>query len=188
MGGVYLDSMLSMPDVPAVSLRTRTDDDLDVMYRISADLDSWEERNPSEPGPLTRAKFDARLARADSDGSDQTAAFVVDVGGAAVGSAALFQFDSFAHHAEAGISLVPEARGRGVGTAAILQLVEFGFVRRNLRRIHLQAIASNTGALRSYEKAGFVVDGRLRQHAWVRGAYEDIVLMGILRSEQTLPA
>ena len=63
------------------------------------------------------------------------------------------------------------------------QLVEFAFVRRNLSRIHLQAIASNTAALRSYEKAGFVVEGRLRKHAWVRGAYEDIVLMGILRSE-----
>ena len=56
-------------------------------------------------------------------------------------------------------------------------------MRQNLRRLHLQAIASNVGALRSYEKAGFVVEGRLRDHAWVRGAYEDIVLMGILRSE-----
>lgn len=175
-----------MPDVPAVSLRTRTDADLDVMYRISADLDSWEERNWSEPGPLTRATFDARLARAaESDASEQAVAFVVDVDGTAVGSASLFGFDSFAHHAEAGISLVPEARGRGVGTAAIRQLVHFGFVRRNLRRVHLQAIASNIAALRAYEKAGFVVEGRLREHAWVRGAYEDIVLMGILRSEHT---
>ena len=77
---------------------------------------------------------------------------------------------------------MPQARGRGIGTAAIVQLVEFGFVRRNLRRIHLQAIASNVGAIRAYEKAGFVVEGRLLQHAWVRGRYEDIVLMGILRS------
>ena len=178
-----------MPDVPTVSLRARTDDDLDVMYRLSADLDSWEERNPSEPRPLTRAEFDARIARAaDSDASQQTVAFIVDVDGAAVGSASLFEFDSFARHAEAGINLVPEARGRGVGTAAILQLVEFGCVRRNLRRIHLQAIASNTAALRSYQKAGFVVEGRLREHAWVRGAYEDIVLMGILRSEHKLTA
>lgn len=66
-------------------------------------------------------------------------------------------------------------------------LVEFGFVRRNLRRIHLQAIASNAGALRSYEKAGFAAEGRLREHAWVRGRYEDIVLMAILRSEYNSP-
>jgi RimJ/RimL family protein N-acetyltransferase len=63
-------------------------------------------------------------------------------------------------------SLVSEARGRGVGTAAIVQLVQFGFVRRNLRRIHLQAIASNAAAIRAYEKAGFVIEGRQRQHAW----------------------
>ena len=172
-----------MPDPPTVSLRARTGDDLDVLYRIAADLDSWEERDPSAPGPLTRPAFDAQFARAADAGPEPTASFVIDVDGAAVGSASLFGFDSFARHAEAGINLVPEARGRGVGTAAMSQLIEFGFVRRNLRRIHLQAIASNTGALRAYEKAGFVVEGRLREHAWVRGAYEDIVLMGILRSD-----
>ena len=56
-------------------------------------------------------------------------------------------------------------------------------MRRNLRRVHLEAIASNTGAIRVYEKAGFVHEGRQREHAWVRGAYEDVVRMGILRSE-----
>lgn len=168
--------------MPTVSLRTRTEDDLDVLYRISADLDSWEERNPTGPAPLTRAQFDARLARAaEEDASGHGVSFVVDVDGAAAGSASLFDVDPLARHAEAGISLVSEVRGRGVGTEAIRQLVEFGFVRLNLRRIHLQAIASNAAALRSYEKAGFVVEGRLREHAWVRGAYEDIVLMGILR-------
>ena len=179
-------TVLPMPDMPTVLLRPRTDDDLDVLFSIAADLDTWEERNPWAPAPLTRKRFEARLARAaESDAPEDPVAFVVDVDGAAVGAASLFEFDSFARHAEAGISLVPDARGRGIGTAAITQLIEFGFVRRNLRRIHLQAIASNLGAIRAYEKAGFVVEGRLRQHAWVRGAYEDIVLMGILRSEQT---
>lgn len=178
-----------MPEMPIVLLRTCTDDDLDVLFGIAADLNTWEERSPWAPGPLTREKFAARLARtADSDESESSVTFVVDVDGTAAGSASLFEFDSLARHAEAGISLVPGARGRGIGTDAIAQLVEFGFVRRNLRRIHLQAIASNTAAIRAYEKAGFVVEGRWRQHAWVRGAYEDIVLMGILRSEPTLLA
>jgi len=175
-----------MSDVPTVALRARTHDDLDVLFSIAADLNTWEERNPSAPAPGTRERFEARLARtAENDAPEDTVTFVVDVDGTAVGSASLFKFDSFARHAEAGIGLVPEARGRGIGTAAITQLVEFGFVRRNLRRIHLQAIASNAGAIRAYEKAGFVVEGRQRQHAWVRGAYEDSVLMGILRSEHT---
>lgn len=137
------------------------------------------------PAPMTRAAFDARNAR-NVEGDEHKVAFVIDVDGVAVGSAILFDIDSYARHAEAGISLVSEARGQGIGTEAIRQLVEFGFTRLNLRRIHLQLIASNKAALRSYEKAGFVVEGRRREHAWVRGAYEDIVLMGILRSDQPL--
>lgn len=60
----------------------------------------------------------------------------------------------------------------------------FGFVRRHLHRNHLQTIASNAGAIRAYEKAGFEVEGRQRRHAWVRGVYEDIMLMGMLRAAQ----
>jgi len=173
-----------MPDLPAVVLRARTDDDLDVLFSIAADLDTWEERGAEGPAPLTRERYLARVARtATDDAAGGAMSFVIDVDGSAVGVATLFGIDTLARHAEAGISLVPDARGRGIGTVAILQLVEFGFVRRNLRRIHLQAIASNAGALRAYEKAGFVVEGRQREHAWVRGAYEDIVLMGILRSD-----
>jgi RimJ/RimL family protein N-acetyltransferase len=174
-----------MSETPHVSLRARTDDDLDLLYEIAADLATWEERKPEPPGPLTRDQFDARIARAAGDAPGDMISFVVDVDGTAVGGASLFGFDSLARHAEAGINLARSARGRGIGTAAIVQLVEFGFARLNLRRIHLQAIASNTAAIRAYEKAGFTVEGRQREHAWVRGAYEDIVRMGILRSEHT---
>jgi len=178
-----------VPNTPGVSRRPRTDDDLDLLFEIAADLNTWEQRNPQAPRPLTRDGFDARLARnADNDGPEAAMSLVIDVDGAAVGSASLFGFDLFARHAEAGISLERNARGRGIGTAAIVQLVEFGFVRHNLRRIHLQAIASNIAAIRAYEKAGFVIEGRQRQHAWVRGAYEDIVRIGILCSEQTSSA
>ncbi|MEO6996888.1 MAG: GNAT family protein [Terracoccus sp.] len=178
-----------MPKKPIVSLRTRTDDDLDLLFDIAADLDTWEEREPQPPRPLTRDHFDARLARtAAADGQQASVSFVIDVDGTAVGSATLFDFDLLARHAEAGINLERNARGRGIGTAAVIQLVEFGFVRHNLRRIHLQAISSNVAAIRAYEKAGFVIEGQQRQHAWVRGTYEDIVRMGILRSEQTSSA
>lgn len=155
-----------------------------MLYSIAQDLGTWDERTDRPPTPLTREQYAARLARqgGPEDESDNVE-FVIEVDGEAVGTAVLFDFDHLARHAEAGISLVPQARGRGIGTAAIRQLVAFGFARRNLHRIHLQAIASNAAAIRAYEKAGFVVEGRHREHAWVRGHYEDIVRMGLLRSE-----
>jgi RimJ/RimL family protein N-acetyltransferase len=172
-----------MATSPSVTLRARTEADLDVLFQIAADLDTWEERNPSVPAPMTRGAFDARLAQADAGSSSKNVRFVIDVDGAAVGSVSLFEFDELARHAEVGIAVAAEARGKGIGTAAIAQIVEFAFVRCNLRRLHLQAIASNLPAIRAYERAGFVTEGRQREHAWVRGRYEDIVIMGVMRSD-----
>lgn len=171
-----------MPD-RLVVLRPATAADHDLLFALAADFDTFEERNPASPTPLTRGRFDARLEAADAEAPSADVRFVVEVDGVGVGTVNLFDFDALARHAELGITLSREARGRGIGTEALLQMVEFGFTRANLRRIHLEAIASNVAAIHSYEKAGFRVEGRQREHAWVRGRYEDIVRMGILRSE-----
>ena len=38
-------------------------------------------------------------------------------------------------------------------------------------------------AKRSYEKAGFVEEGRLREAVYKHGKYDDVIVMSILRSE-----
>lgn len=167
---------------PVVTLRARTDADLDALYLIAADVDTWEERNPGRPVLPTREAWQARLLEREAAPSGNMS-FVIDADGEAVGTVGLFGIEEVARHAEVSIALIPSARGRGIGTEAIAQVLEFGFVRGNLRRVHLEVIASNAGAIRAYEKAGFVVEGRQREHAWVRGHYEDLVRMGLLRRE-----
>jgi RimJ/RimL family protein N-acetyltransferase len=169
-----------MPTSGSLELRAQTDDDEAVHYRLAADLDTWEERSPAAPKPLTLAAFRKARDERDDDGSVE---FVIAVDGVAVGRCILFDEDPLARHAEVGIGLVAEARGQGYGTAALRLLVEFGFTRRNLHRLHLRVTASNTGAIACYRKAGFVEEGRSREHYWVRGRYEDEVTMGLLRSD-----
>lgn len=175
--------MHHVPESPTILLRARTDADTEILYRLAADLETWEERGPTAPTTLARSAYEARLERADADDPGGVVFFVIEADGAAVGTVSLFGFDELARHAEIGIALVSDARGKGIGTRAISQLLEFAFVRRNLRRVHLEAIESNAGAIRAYEKAGFTIEGRQREHAWVRGRYEDIVRMGILRAD-----
>jgi RimJ/RimL family protein N-acetyltransferase len=163
-----------------VALRAGEDADEDMLYRLRADLDSWEQRNPAPPAPLTRAQFREQQASAASNGG---VVFTATLDGVAVGRATLFHEDPLARHAEVGIALLPEARGQGVGTEVMRQLAEFAFVRRNLRRVHLGVIASNAAAIASYRKVGFVEEGRRREHCWVRGRYEDELVMGLLRAE-----
>lgn len=163
-----------------IVLRAITDDDEAVLYRIAAELETWEERSPRPPGPLTRAAYrerEAKMALADDT------RFVVAFEGHAVGTVSLFHEDLLARHAEVGIALLGEARGKGYGTDALRLITEFAFTRRNLRRVYLWALASNTVALAVYRRVGFVEEGRHREHCWVRGRYEDEVAMGLLRSE-----
>jgi RimJ/RimL family protein N-acetyltransferase len=162
-----------------VTLRPQADEDFELLYRIAADLDSWEERGPSAPAPLTRTAYRQRFDAADP----AAVSFMVCVDERAVGRINLFDEDPLARTAEVGMALAPEARSKGYGTAALRQIVEFGFQRRNLRRLHLIVIASNAAAIACYGRAGFVEEGRRREHCWVRGHYEDEVLMGLLRDD-----
>jgi RimJ/RimL family protein N-acetyltransferase len=109
--------------------------------------------------------------------------WAAEVGGTLVGRAGMFAFDELSRNAEVGLGLGPEHRGKGYGREILGLLLDFGFTHRNLHRIWLECTATNEAAVRAYTAAGFVEEGRLREHAWVRGAYVDMVRMAVLRSD-----
>lgn len=73
--------------------------------------------------------------------------------------------------------------GRGIASFATKEIVKIGFEKLNLHRIFLTASSSNPGAIRAYEKAGFIHEGRMREAFYRNSEYSDKVLMGILRRE-----
>jgi RimJ/RimL family protein N-acetyltransferase len=75
--------------------------------------------------------------------------------------------------------------GKGLGTDAMNALVDFGFGELRLERIWLDVYDFNKRAQRSYEKAGFKVEGVQRHAHYSRGTYQDVVLMSMLRDEWT---
>ncbi len=99
-----------------------------------------------------------------------------------VGYTQLNSIDSLARHARFGMLIGDADRhGRGLGRDALTLTLAFAFHTINLRRIHLQVVASNERALRLYERAGFLREGVLREHVFVDGAYRDLILMGLMR-------
>jgi RimJ/RimL family protein N-acetyltransferase len=62
-------------------------------------------------------------------------------------------------------------------------LLKHGFETLNLNRLSLDVFETNLGAIRSYEKAGFVHEGRKRQGMYLEGQYIDILMMSVLREE-----
>jgi len=72
---------------------------------------------------------------------------------------------------------------KGYGTDVMNILLRFAFTEINLRRVTLTVFEYNPRAIRSYEKAGFQHEGRLRQVLNKEGKRWDMLYMGILREE-----
>ena len=65
-------------------------------------------------------------------------------------------------------------------------MVEYGFDRLNLHRIDLGVFAEHKAAVRCYEKAGFKVEGRMREDLFQDGEYKDRLWMGLLDHAKAL--
>ena len=101
-----------------------------------------------------------------------------------VGNCAFMDIDWRNRSAEFGIFIGEKSHwNQGYGTAAVRLLVRHGFNTLNLQRIFLRVFETNPRAIRAYEKAGFVREGRMRQAEFLDGRYVDVLLMSVLRSE-----
>ena len=72
---------------------------------------------------------------------------------------------------------------KGIGTITTERVVQFGFEKLNLNRIMLTVSEPNFGGVRAYEKAGFKIEGKLRQSCFRDGKYHDKIIMSILKEE-----
>lgn len=76
-----------------------------------------------------------------------------------------------------------DAWGRGFGTETAKLMLGHAFKRLGLHRVGLSVFAFNERAIRSYEKAGFVIEGRFRDAIMRDGRYWDEIQMGALAEE-----
>lgn len=164
----------------SVTLRPLRPDDLEPFWQARLDPLFWARTGDGPLLPQTLEAYREQQTSADTDGG---ARFAVEVGGELAGRGGLFAVDDLARTAELGVALLPAFQGRGHGRDVVRVLLGYAFRSRNLRRVHLQTLASNAAAVAAYLAVGFVEEGRLREHAWVEGRYDDVVLMAVLRSE-----
>jgi RimJ/RimL family protein N-acetyltransferase len=135
-------------------------------------------------GGLSVDEEHAYIARMRQSASDRVFVITPREDGRMIGMTGLHGISAVHSHADFGILLGErDCWGQGYGTAACRLICDYGFNRLNLHRISLCAFDFNTRGIRSYEKIGFVEEGRLRQHLWRDGAYHDDVQMGLLREE-----
>lgn len=98
-----------------------------------------------------------------------------------VGNVWLWAIDT--RHRKAEIRVVigdADARDRGVGTRAIDLVSRYAFDQLGLHRVYAYVLALNPRARRAFEKAGFSLEGTLRDDRSVGDGYVDSYLLSRL--------
>jgi diamine N-acetyltransferase len=101
-----------------------------------------------------------------------------------IGSLAFDHIDWHVRMAEFGILIGDKTFwNRGYGTEAVRLLAMHGFNTLNLNCIYLHVFENNPRAIRAYEKAGFILEGRERQAEYRDGKFLDVLRMSLLKDE-----
>lgn len=100
-----------------------------------------------------------------------------------VGMAGLYGINASSRKAEFRI-LLGTGRGKGLGTDTTCVVTQYGFDRLNLHRIFLGVTGANKGAVRTYEKAGYITEGVLKDDIYRNGRYYNSIRMACLRGER----
>ena len=88
---------------------------------------------------------------------------------------------------EIGVALFPEHRGRGIGTEAQRQLVDYLFATTPVHRIQAGTEAGNVAEQRALERVGFRREGVQRGLYFRDGEWRDSVMYGLLRDDVQSP-
>jgi RimJ/RimL family protein N-acetyltransferase len=124
------------------------------------------------------------LSRRAAEGGDVHLGIALRESDRLVGATGLHHTDLRNRHAAFGIVIgEKDFWGKGLGSEATRLVVGYAFGTLNLNRVWLEVYEYNPRAARVYEKAGFRVEGRLRQDTFRDSRYWDTLVMGILRDE-----
>jgi len=86
--------------------------------------------------------------------------------------------------AEAGKMLGNKSmRGKGLGKEAFILWLSYGFKELNLNRIYIRTLSHNSVNIELNKKLGFRQEGVLRQDYKSNAGFQDVMVMGLLRSK-----
>ncbi len=134
--------------------------------------------------PMVPASLEQTRKHVEAHQSKTFAIELLDPAGTIIGFTALWKCETPGGDGWLAIGIGDsEHRGAGRGVDALKILARYAFDALQLHRISLSVFEYNTRAMRAYEKAGFVHEGRIPQLVRRDGRRWDMLLMGLLASD-----
>ncbi|WP_217589415.1 GNAT family N-acetyltransferase [Lentibacillus saliphilus] len=158
-------------------LRVMEKDDLEFLHQLNNDpnvMDFWFE----EPYMSLEKLKDFYEKNLENDRHRQ---FILTENGEKIGFVGLFSMNQRDRNAEFAIMIDPAQQGKGYAKSATRLALDYAFSRLNLHKVYLIVDKANEKAVHIYEKAGFQVEGELKEHFYVNGTYHDAYSMYMLK-------
>ena len=106
---------------------------------------------------------------------------IVAEDGRYLGGCGLNQIDALNQRANLGYWVRSSATGKGIATAAVRLLREWGFAHTELMRLEVLIAVSNTASRRVAEKTGAAYEGTMRGRLRVHGTRHDAAMYAFLK-------
>jgi UDP-4-amino-4,6-dideoxy-N-acetyl-beta-L-altrosamine N-acetyltransferase len=124
--------------------------------------------------------FSAAMAAQDR------AYWIIELDGAAVGLANLAGVDRVRRRCEWAYYLAdPATRGRGVGAAVELLVLDHVFGALRLHKLWCEVLVENEAVWKLHESFGFTREALYRDHVFKAGRFQDVVGLGLLDADWT---
>ncbi|TMR10385.1 GNAT family N-acetyltransferase [Nonomuraea turkmeniaca] len=117
---------------------------------------------------------------ADRQASDTGRIFGIYASGALVGGVVYRSFDTAHRVCEIGVWLAPEARGRGLVTAAARVLIDWALKVRGMARVEWLCDPRNQPSIATAKRLGFVHEGTHRKAFSINGEHRDAQVWAIV--------
>jgi ribosomal-protein-serine acetyltransferase len=108
---------------------------------------------------------------------------ITSAGGEYLGGCGLNQIDTANQRANLGYWVRSSVAGRGVATAAVRLLRQWGFGNTDLVRLEIVVATGNAASQRVAQKAGAVREGILRSRLLLHGISHDAAMYSLTRTE-----
>lgn len=165
-----------MSKVP-FSLRPWSMQDLPSLVRYADNPDIAKNMTDGFPHPYTEEAGKRFIEMATKD--NPVHIFAIDVNGEAVGGIGIHpQQDIMRKNAELGYWLAEPFWGNGILSEAIPQILDFAFKTYDITRVLARPFGSNKASQRVLEKAGFILEARLKEVIFKNGVFQDELIYG----------
>ena len=157
--------------------------DLDAVYEYSGDSDVVRYM-PFGPNTLEQAQGFLERVMANQYEENRVnyeMAVILKENNVLIGGCRINKVDKIKAHI--GYIFNKKHWGKGYATEVTRALVDFGFKELGVHRIYATTDVDNIASKRVLEKAGMVLEGRLREDMIIHDRYRDSLILGILKPE-----